>query len=95
MIGLTATKIAASTQGTAMPRYFFHLTDGRTVLNNHKGIDLAGDAAAREDARKLAGDLRRGAIMPGFHWDGWFVAIVDQHGRKIDEVPIADVLEAD
>ncbi len=33
-----------------MPRYYFHLTDGKQVLNNHKGIDLPGNAAAREDA---------------------------------------------
>ncbi|MGB8444079.1 MAG: hypothetical protein WCE32_06750, partial [Pseudolabrys sp.] len=33
-----------------MPRYYFHLTDGKQLLNNHKGIDLPGNAAAREDA---------------------------------------------
>jgi hypothetical protein len=76
-----------------MPRYYFHLTDGNTVLNNHQGIDLAGDAAARTDALALADDLRRGAKMPDWKWDGWFVTIVDEHGRRIDEVPIADTLE--
>jgi Domain of unknown function (DUF6894) len=79
----------------AMPRYFFHLTDGKNVLNNHKGIDLAGNAAARADAVALADALRRGEKMPGWSWNGWFVAIVDQHGHKIDEVPIADTLEQD
>jgi hypothetical protein len=29
--------------------------------------------------------------MPGWDWTGWFVAIIDQHGHKVDEVPIADV----
>jgi hypothetical protein len=29
--------------------------------------------------------------MPGWDWAGWFVAVVDDHGRKVDEVPIADV----
>ena len=29
-----------------MPRYYFRLTEGKQVLNNHKGIDLPGDAAA-------------------------------------------------
>ncbi len=74
-----------------MPRYFFHLTDGKNVLNNHKGIDLPGNAAARDGrAGTLARDLRHGAAMPGWNWAGWFVAIVDQHGHKVDEVPIAD-----
>jgi len=75
-----------------MPRYFFHLTDGKQVLNNHKGVDLAGNAAARADAVVLARDLKNGAAMPGFNWAGWFVAIVDGHGHKVDEVPIGDAL---
>ena len=66
-------------------------TDGKQVLNNHKGIDLSGNAAAREDALALARDLKHGAVMPGWNWTGWFVAIVDQHGHKVDEVPIADI----
>ena len=73
-----------------MPRYYFRLTDGNQVLNNHKGIDLPGNAAARENAVGLAGNLRHGAAMPGFNWGGWFVTIVDEHGHKVDEVPIAD-----
>jgi hypothetical protein len=74
-----------------MPRYYFHLTDGKQVLNNHQGIDLSGNAAAREDALALARDLKHGAVMPGWNWTGWFVGVVDQHGHKVDEVPIADV----
>jgi len=73
-----------------MPRYYFHLTDGRNLLNNHQGVDLAGNAAARADAMILARDLKNGAAMPGWNWAGWFVTIVDQHGHKVDEVPIAD-----
>ena len=45
-----------------MPRYYFHLTDGKQVLNNHKGIDLPGNAAARDDALALARDLKHGAM---------------------------------
>ena len=51
-----------------MPSYYFHLTDGRQVLNNHKGIDLSGNAAAREDAVTLAHGLKHGAVMPGWDW---------------------------
>ncbi len=73
-----------------MARYFFRLTDGNQVLNNHQGIDLAGPAAAREDAVALARDLRTGSLMPGFDWGGWFVAVIDEHGKTVDEVPIGD-----
>jgi len=74
-----------------MPRYYFHLTNGEKVLNNHTGISLPGDAAARDDALALARDLKHGAAMPGWDWTGWFVAIIDEQGQKVDEVPIADV----
>ena len=73
-----------------MPRYYFRLTDGKRTLDNHRGIDLPGNAAARTDAVALAHDLEHGHAMSGWDWTGWFVAIVDQHGRKVDEVPIAD-----
>lgn len=73
-----------------MPRYYFRLSDGKQVLSNHQGIDLAGPAAARQDAVTLARDLGRGAAMPGFDWDGWFVTVADEHGREVERVPIAD-----
>ncbi len=73
-----------------MARFYFRLTDGNQVLNNHEGIDLPGRAAARENAVALARDLRLGAVMPGFQWGGWFVTVVDEHGHQVDQVPIAD-----
>jgi len=74
-----------------MSRYYFRLTDGNQLLNNHTGLDLPGPAAARENAVALARDLKLGVIMPGFDWTGWFVAVIDEHGHKVDEVPVADV----
>jgi hypothetical protein len=74
-----------------MPTYYFRLTNGKQVLDNHKGIDLPGDAAALTDALTLARDLKHGAAMPGWNWAGWFVAIIDWEGREVDKVPIADV----
>ena len=47
-----------------MARYYFHLTDGKQVLTNHKGADLPGDAAARENAMVLARDLNQGSALP-------------------------------
>ncbi len=74
-----------------MPRYYFRLTDGSQALNNHKGIDLPGNAAARDEAVALARHLKHGIVMQPWDWRGWFINIIDIHGRKIDEVPIADV----
>ncbi|MEA2966951.1 MAG: hypothetical protein QOE78_212, partial [Alphaproteobacteria bacterium] len=51
-----------------MPRYFFHLTDGKETVNNPEGMDLPGTAAAREEAMVLARDLKHGKVMPGRSW---------------------------
>jgi hypothetical protein len=87
---MTQIEAGRPTEAT-MPRYYFRLTNGKQVLDNHSGVDLPGDAAAHTDALALARDLNHGAAMPGWDWTGWFVSIVDQQGRKLDEVPIADV----
>ena len=39
-------------------RYFFRLTDGTNELNPHEGIDLLGNAAAREEAFKFARQIK-------------------------------------
>ena len=45
-----------------MPRYYFHLTDGKQVLNNHKGIDLSGKCrrSRRCDGARTRPQTRRG-----------------------------------
>jgi hypothetical protein len=68
-------------------RYFFRLTDGKDELNPHQGIDLLGNAAAREEAVRFARQIKTGKPLPGRTWDGWFVRIVDEHGKEIDTVP--------
>src|SRR5215469_18632975 len=57
----------------AAGRYYIHLTDGIHVLNNHKGLELPGIAAARDLAAKTAHDLKHGAVLKGWNWAGWFV----------------------
>jgi hypothetical protein len=53
-----------------MPRYYFRLTDGKRTLDNHRGIDLPGNAAARTDAVALAHDLKQGHAMSGWIGQG-------------------------
>jgi hypothetical protein len=71
-----------------MPRYHFHLTDGNEVLKHAQGIELPGNAAAREEALAFARELKDGRARPGRTWDGWFVEIKDDHGHRVDLVPI-------
>ena len=74
-----------------MARYYFRLTDGKQVLKAPRGESFPGNAAAREAALVLARELKDGKVMPGRKWDGWFIAIVDQHGHQVDTVPIGVV----
>jgi hypothetical protein len=78
-----------------MPRYYFELTDGKDAFKGHRprGIDLAGDASAREEGLMLARDLKHRRLMPDRSWDGWFVRILDQHGHEVDKLTIADAPE--
>ena len=70
-------------------RYFFRLTDGTNELNPHEGIDLLGNAAAREEALRFAREIKsQKAAARAQSWDGWFVRIVDEHGKEIDTVPL-------
>ena len=51
-----------------MPRHYFRLTDGAAILKNHEGIDLAGDASARDGAIAVAHHLKYDAAF--LHWWG-------------------------
>ena len=79
-------KLAEQAIEAAMSRYYFEVTDGKEVLRPPHGIDLLGNAAAREEAMRLAYDLKHSAERR--NWDGWFVKITDSHGHRIDTVPI-------
>ena len=54
-------------------RYFFRLTDGTDELNPHQGIELLGNAAARDEAVRFATRRQAAGAPPGRGWDGWFV----------------------
>jgi len=71
-----------------MPRYYFRLNKDGDVVKLPEGLDLPGNAAAREEAVAIARDLKMGKIQPERKWAGWVVTIVDQHGHKVDSVPI-------
>ena len=61
-----------------MPRYF--PSHRHKSLNNHKGIDLSGNAARDSAGARTRPQTPRSHAV---HWTGWFVAIVDQHGHKV------------
>lgn len=65
-----------------MPRYFFHVLNGRDVHDDH-GTQMPDDAAAKAEARVVACELVRDA-GPKF-WDNheWHMKVVDETGRMV------------
>jgi hypothetical protein len=65
-----------------MPRYYFHLKDGRASLDA-EGTELADIAAARNEAVKLSGAILRDGGGKTL-WDGetWRLWVTDQPDGK-------------
>jgi hypothetical protein len=72
-----------------VPRYFFHLTDGHSVLEDPDGLELPGEAAARAEAVLVANDLKE-RLRPR-DWSGWMVSIRDEQGNQVDSVPVINL----
>jgi hypothetical protein len=62
---------------------------GEQVVDDHADSDLAGNAAARDEAIAYARDIKN--ARPEWNWNGWFVPIVNTLGHKIGEVAVIDV----
>jgi hypothetical protein len=72
-----------------MSRYYFHLTDGNQTLDDAEGLEFAGEAAAREEARLFARNLATGKLRNDRNWSGWMVAVTDEAGQQVERIPIA------
>jgi Domain of unknown function (DUF6894) len=57
-----------------MPRYYFHLEDGRRLLDD-TGLDLADIAAVQNEAVRASADILKGGPRPtlwhGTPWQMW------------------------
>jgi Domain of unknown function (DUF6894) len=71
----------------AMPRYFFHFSDGKRTFTDSTGIEFTGIAAARahatEQIREMKIALSERALQ---NWSGWKMIIVNADGKTIFEI---------
>ena len=65
-----------------MPRYFFHLTNGKTFKDD-LGELLLGIAEAMAHAADIAKDLGEDA-----GWHSYSVVVEDEQGMEIGRVPV-------
>jgi hypothetical protein len=70
-------------------RYFFDIADGET-RPDHQGMELASDAAARQEARLRAIEPKSSYMLQRYRGDQRLIIVRDETGRIICEVPIDD-----
>ena len=79
---------AAELDTTAMPHYYFDLTDDKTI-HDLKGIKLAGLDEARQHAAAMARELidTRSTLL-SVPLSAWSISVKDERFSKVLSVPI-------
>src|SRR3954470_11372111 len=65
-----------------MQRYFFHVKDGKEIIDQ-VGTELAGDDEARDEAIVVSGEMLRGVGREFWNNGEWRLWVVDQAGRTV------------
>lgn len=67
-----------------MDRYFFHITDGPTIVDD-VGTELPDLNAVRVEALDVSGDLLRGFGNGPAFWSGadWRLDVTDEAGQPV------------
>ncbi|MCX7306602.1 MAG: hypothetical protein NTZ72_01035 [Afipia sp.] len=69
-----------------MPRFFFHLTDGKRTFTDANGVELSNRAAARAYLSSHIRELRGTLSENGIHdWSEWSVMLSDEEGKTLEE----------
>ena len=76
-----------------MPRYFFHVQDGRDMPDD-EGTVLADGAAARVMAVTTAGELIRDHARAFWTHGDWQMQVVDEQGATVCELRFAGLASA-
>jgi hypothetical protein len=71
----------------AVPRYYFHFSDGKRTFSDATGVDLTGIAPARSHAATQIREIR-GAISEQNiqDWVDWKMVVVDAGGETVFEI---------
>jgi hypothetical protein len=65
-----------------MPRYFFNVIDGRSIIDN-QGSELAGLKEARVEAIQLAGAILRDEGDTFWSGEEWHMHVTDASGQSV------------
>jgi hypothetical protein len=79
--------IRSLTGAFAVPRYFFHFSDGKRRFSDDTGADLSGLSAARAHAVAQVRDMKAAMCAPGIQdLSGWTMSVHDTQGRSVFEL---------
>ena len=78
-----------------MPRFFFHVRDGKD-LPDTEGTELPNLAAVRAEALKASGEMLRDSKGGADFWSGhdWTMNVHDEAGRPVLTLRFAGALHA-
>ncbi len=71
-----------------MPRFYFHIRDGDTLIEDHDGSDLPDLEAARSEALAGARSILAEKVKAGEVINGRRFEIVDENGELRAVLPI-------
>ena len=73
--------------GGAVPRFYFHFSDGKRQFSDSVGFELNGMAAARAQAVKQVRELKAAMCNPHIQdLSGWSMTVVGANGKTVLEI---------
>lgn len=78
-----------------MPRFYFNVRDGNSVITDPEGIEVPGLRAAEDEARQAARDLLADRVKHGEHIGTRNFEVIDETGRRVLTLPFRSVLKLD
>ena len=73
--------------GTERLRYFFDVSDGRSLLEDEEGQTFDSPDDAKAAASVMAAEL---PIQSEGQYRGFFVYVIDDDGNEIARIPVPD-----
>ncbi len=74
-----------------MPRWYFHVHDGKAAFRDPEGSELPDLAAARREALAAAHELLNDGMLSGEDRRGWRVEIASEAGKPLIMVPFSEL----
>jgi hypothetical protein len=68
-----------------MPKYYFHVTDGRSTYRDSEGSSHPSLAKAHLEASRIAAEL----ACDGVEYTGYEICLVDEEGNELMRVPVS------